>query len=375
MKIGIIDADLIGRKNHNFPNIACEKISSYYKERNDDVDLLTNYEFDPDNYNKIYISKVFTDTSVPEWVTKIDGVNIGGTGFYFDKAPNLPDEIEHHMPDYHLYDTWIESQINNAMETAKKSGKEFKENRFLNKYKEYTDYSIGFLTRGCFRKCDFCVNRKYDHVFQQAVLNEFYDPTRKKICLLDDNFFGYKDWETLFDLIIQTNKRFKFKQGMDARILNDRKCEKLFSAKYDGDYTFAFDNIKDYELIERKLELIRSYTQRRLMFYVFCGFDRTNCWDNFWYQDIIDVFKRIELLMKYGRLPYIMRFNRYIESPFRGMYVTLARWCNQPNMFKRKSFEEYCMMESRSQKYLQDFISNTNIKSDYPHFLTMRFGN
>ena len=31
MKIGIIDADLIGRKNHRFPNLVSMKLSAYYK--------------------------------------------------------------------------------------------------------------------------------------------------------------------------------------------------------------------------------------------------------------------------------------------------------------------------------------------------------
>lgn len=31
MNIGIIDADLLFRKNHRFPNLACMKISSFYK--------------------------------------------------------------------------------------------------------------------------------------------------------------------------------------------------------------------------------------------------------------------------------------------------------------------------------------------------------
>lgn len=33
MNIAIIDADLIGRKKHRFPNLACMKISSYYKSK------------------------------------------------------------------------------------------------------------------------------------------------------------------------------------------------------------------------------------------------------------------------------------------------------------------------------------------------------
>lgn len=30
MNVGIIDADLIGREHHRFPNLACEKISGYW---------------------------------------------------------------------------------------------------------------------------------------------------------------------------------------------------------------------------------------------------------------------------------------------------------------------------------------------------------
>lgn len=43
MKIGIIDADLIGRDSHRFPNLACEKISGYWKEQGAEVILLTDY--------------------------------------------------------------------------------------------------------------------------------------------------------------------------------------------------------------------------------------------------------------------------------------------------------------------------------------------
>lgn len=56
----------------------------------------------------------------------------------------------------------------------------------------YTDYSIGFLTRECFRKCSFCVNQNYNRVY----LTEFLDLSRPKICLLDDNFLGFPKWKT-----------------------------------------------------------------------------------------------------------------------------------------------------------------------------------
>lgn len=299
-----------------------------------------------DTYDKVFISKVFTDTPITEGILNLSNVEYGGTGFFFDKAPDLPCEIEHHFPDYHLYDNWVNTQIASGIKR--------------NEFKEYLDYSIGFITRGCFRKCGFCVNKKYDRVFKHSNLDEFYDPTRKKICLLDDNFFGFKDWKSSLLELQATGKPFKFKQGMDERILNDEKCEMLFSSKYDGSYTFAFDNIKDKELIEKKLQLIRKYTNVIPMFYVLCGFDENDKYDmDFWKQDILNTFQRIELLMKYHCLPYIMRFNKYEESPYRGTYINLARWCNQPNFFKKKSYYEFCTMKEHingaTNRYMKEY--------------------
>lgn len=341
MKIGIIDADLLGRNKHRFPNLACEKISGYWKSRGAEVSLLLDYNWS-DDFDHIYISKVFTDTPVPAWLVESEKIHIGGTGFYFDKAPELPYEIEHHMPDYHLYDEWIETEVLKAEIEAERQGKTFKRSAFLSQFKEYTEYSIGFITRGCFRKCEFCVNQKYDRVFSHSALEEFYDPSRRKICLLDDNFFGYSNWKPALQELIHTGRPFKFKQGLDERLLTDEKCQMLFSAKYDGDLTFAFDNISDYEIVESKLKLIRKYAPTKsIKFYVLVGFESTDA------HDIANAFRRIELLMQYKCLPYIMRYQNknntpWKESLYKGMYVSLARWANQPSIFKKMSFRQFC---------------------------------
>ena len=272
----------------------------------------------------------------------------------------MPFEIEHHFPDYDLYNEFC-------------VGKKHSE------IKEYTDCSIGFMTRGCFRKCPFCVNQKYDRVFCHSPLEEFYDPKRKKICLLDDNFFGYPKWKSLLQELINTKKPFKFKQGLDERLLTEDKCEMLFSAKYDGDIYFAFDNIADYDLIKKKLKLLEKYdTKKRCTFYVLVGFDRSGRYDDsFWYQDICDTFKRIELLMQYGCYPYIMRFNKYEESPYRGIYITLARWCNQKSIFKKKSLFEYAdpsktkCQGKAPMRYIEDLLRK-NPEFD-THYLTMKY--
>lgn len=346
MAIGIIDADLLGRKKHRFPNLVCEKLSGYWKRQGEEVELLLDYDH-LDEYDRVYISKVFTDTPIPDWLLEYveknpDRIQIGGTGFYFDKAPNLPDEIEHHMPDYNLYNAWINGEVNKAKIKADQEGKEFDEKKYMVQFKEYTDYSIGFLTRGCFRKCKFCINQKYDHVFMHSPLSEFYDPSRKKICLLDDNVLGCRYWREILEELIKTGKPFKFKQGMDERLLTDEKCRILFNAKYDGDYTFAFDNVEDYKLIQSKLEIIRKYYKsKNIKFYVLVGFLSTD------HIDIENAFKRISLLQKYQCVPYLMRYQNKNDTPWRkskyvGMYVTLARWCNQPSIFKKMSFRQFC---------------------------------
>lgn len=225
---------------------------------------------------------------------------------------------------------------------VKKTGRDFNKTSFMAQFKGYTDYSIGFVTRGCFRKCPFCVNQKYDHVFRHSPLEEFYDPSRKKICLLDDNILGCSEWKSILNELMSLKKPFRFKQGMDERLLTDEKCEMLFNANYDGDYIFAFDNIADYELVHKKLKLIRKYTQATAVrFYVLVGFESTDV------TDIKNMWKRVALLMKYRCVPYIMRYQNKNDAPwkkseFREMYITMARWCNQPSFYKKMSFRQYC---------------------------------
>lgn len=350
--IGIIDADLIGRKKHRFPNLACMKISSYFKQQGKDVQLLLNYS-NLSQYDKVYVSKVFTDTPVP--TLSNNNIIYGGTGFFYDQASPLPYEIEHCMPDYNLYNEWLNTL-------------DFKHTEI----KYYTDYSIGFLTRGCFRHCEYCVNKNYNSSVMHSPLSEFYNPTRKKICLLDDNFLACKDWRVMLEELRSTNKPFVFKQGLDERLLTKEKCEILFNSKYDGDFIFAFDNIADYDIIKQKLNIIRETTNKKIKFYVLVGFDRNNRYDaNFWRQDLFDMFERIKLLIEYKCFPYIMRFNRYEESPYRGTYISVARWCNQPSMFRKKTMMEYIEADKATRKgdkcATEDYY--LQIKRDIPELI------
>lgn len=335
------------------------KLSAYYKKLGYQVELKMDYD-NLYQYDKVFISKVFMDTEIPFEPTdktlrkedtiidfykdnellNMNNVYFGGTGFYYDKAPPLPDEIEHIMPDYHLYDDYINEKIQNG-------NKEKDFDYFIN-------YSIGMTTRGCIRQCSFCVNKNYKQAILHSPVEEFLDKSRKYICLLDDNVFACKDWKNVFNQLLKTNKRFQFKQGLDERLLTDEKAKVLFKeSKWIGDYIFAFDNIKDKQIIEEKLKLIRKYTNRKIKFYVFCAYNHEQEGfynQEFWHKDLTDLFERIKILMQYGCHPYIMRYKDYLNSPYKGAYINICSWCNQPHLFSKKSFREYCYAENERYK-------------------------
>lgn len=331
MKIAILDADFIGRKKHRFPNLTCMKLSGYYKARGDDVFLKKSWDDLGEDADETFVAKVFSDTTFPADFSLIcerdPTIHWDGTGFFFDQAGKLPPEIEHTMPDYSLYDGIP--------------------GRF------YKDYSIGFLTRGCFRHCRFCVNQRSNRSIAWSPLREFMDEKRKKLCFLNDNFLACKDWERIIHEVIETGKPFRFHQGLDVRLLDEKKIKALFfDSVYDGDFTFAFDDIRDRKEIEEKMDLIRSYTDTpRIRFYVLCGFKGIGK------TDIIEMLERIKIIGSHGMIPYIMRYQDrrpdipgWRNSYYRHLYVAIARWVNQPSLFKSMSFSDFCEKDQISIK-------------------------
>ncbi len=53
-----------------------------------------------------------------------------------------------------------------------------------------------------------------------------------------------------------------------------------------------------------------------------------------------------------------------------GMYINLARWCNQPKLFKKKSFRKFCEIngnKSSTMRYMREF------KKDHPEIAEQYF--
>ena len=80
--IGIIDADLLDNGTRH-PNLALMKISAYCKDQGCFVELLEDFS-KIDDFEQVFVSRVFTFTKVPEWLEETDRVHLGGTGFFPD---------------------------------------------------------------------------------------------------------------------------------------------------------------------------------------------------------------------------------------------------------------------------------------------------
>lgn len=356
MNIGIIDADLLDHGTRH-PNLALLKISGYCKDLGHKVRLVCDYsELSNDllnEYDLLVMSKVFNFSRVPNDITQLikeRKIVRGGTGFFELDCPDLPPEVEHHKPDYSLYLEYIEKQTNGDPQIKKR------------KYDDYLSYSIGFTTRGCFRKCSFCVNRKYDHVFDHSPIEEFLDHSRPKIYLWDDNIMASPHFDEIIDHLNATGKSFQFRQGMDMRLMTDAKAKKLSKSHYYGDFIFAFDHIEDADLIQNKLDIWRKHCHRETKLYVLVAYDSQD------EKDILNTFERIRILMSHGCLPYIMRYQDYKDSKFKTLYTQLARWCNQPNFFKKMSFRQYCVRNEEFHQGIQKKIVDGNFpaKIDVP---------
>ena len=280
--------------------------------------------------------------------------------------------MAHQMPYYDLYYPYIKNQLAAG--------------RKRSYYKDYLDYSIGFLTRGCFRKCPFCVNRLECRIKPHSKLHWFLSEEKDEngklkrpyIYLWDDNFLASSPsiWRPLLKELMETGRPFQFRQGLDERIIaespyGEEIAETLSRCRYHGDYIFAFDNWEDRNKIIKALKIWKHYNKKETKFYLFCGFRLTPDNDELLYEDIWKIFQRIKILMQYGCLGYIMRHEDYKKHRLSNIYVQIARWCNQPGFYRKMSFWEYAyknqsFWEQRSKGLITpDIKTYEEFKRDY----------
>jgi len=249
MKVLLTDLDISNRRRP-FPNLALMKLSAYHKARGDEVFL--NFPLcQPDI---TYASCVFS-WHKPSLIEP--SVIVGGSGIDLDTW--LPNEIEHIMPDYSLY--------------------------------QNIDFSMGFTSRGCIRNCPFClVRRKEGGIKAWASVKEFLNPSLRRLILLDNNLFAAENCEDTLNDLIELQVETDINQGLDIRLLTDKLVDYLKRMKAKK-YRFAFDNIAYEKQVRQGIELLlkAGISPRKLAFYVLVGFQND--------ETAVD---RMKLLASYG---------------------------------------------------------------------------
>jgi hypothetical protein len=337
LKIGLIDVD-----GHNFPNLPLMKLSAWHKQNGniaewyDPIRALTEGEYD-----KVYMSKVFTFT--PDYDNQIYAKIImrGGTGYIRNEKSehyeykilfagqwedasfvgrneiqidydtysviyqkDLSTEIEHIYPDYDLYGI--------------------------------TDTAYGFLTRGCPKGNlhKYCIVSQKEGYCSHKVadLSEFWNG-QKNIVLLDPNITACKDCNSLFQQLIDSKVWIDFSQGLDMQLMTEEKAELLKRMKIKTVH-FALDNWNEYESAIPKFKAFKEITgwdKRKMGVFVLTNYDTTH------EQDL----ERIYALRDLGYHPYVMIYEKEKTSP-KDTVRKLQRWVNSKIIFEKiHRFEDY----------------------------------
>ncbi len=277
MKILLINID------KQTPNLALKKIAIYHQSD----EVFWDMPIYANQCDKIYVSCIFRWNKYlcDQWEGRAE---IGGSGYSIHK--DLPDDIESIKP--HI--NW------------------------------------GFTTRGCVRKCKFCiVPEKEGKVRVVGDLMDLWDGSGRDVTLLDNNILAVPiHFKVICDQARKKNLRLDFNQGLDIRLLTDDIAQELNSIGHLSDLRFAWDHIEDEKAILRGIALLKKNKCKRAMFYVIVGFDST----------IEEDLYRLNKIKELGQRPYCMRHEKVKGVP---LYNDLSSWVNQPHLFFKMGFTEF----------------------------------
>ena len=290
----------------DFGNLALMKISAYHKARGDRVTLykgfLTMYPIE--DFDLCYASCVYRQNEeiVNNWAKEMPfPVLLGGSGV---NENVLTDEIEHIMPDYSLYGL---------------------------------NHSMGFTSRGCIRKCGFCiVPQKEGMIRDNAPISEFLHADHNRVKLLDNNFQASPKWKENSKFIINNKLKVNFTQGFDARLMNEEFAGALAEMKpqstsFKGTrITMACDSIKVMPAVERAINRLTDagISKYNISVYVLIGYDTT----------LEEDLKRIHFLADKGVTPFAMRYN--MVKGLNDILMHLARYTNR-YVWRKATFKQY----------------------------------
>lgn len=183
---------------------------------------------------------------------------------------------------------------------------------------DYSDYpqftaSIGYSQRGCRLDCGFCrMKTREGPARLVAPILQLWrgDPYPKHLVLLDNDFFGQKEWKEQISAVKREKFKVCFNQGINIRLINEEQAIELRDVLYCDDqfktkrlYT-AWDNLGDEKIFKAGVRTLvnAGIPARHLMVYMLVGFRKGET-----EQEILYRFNEMKAL---GCRPYPMVFDR-----------------------------------------------------------------
>lgn len=197
-----------------------------------------------------------------------------------------------------------------------------------------SDVSIAFTSRGCIRKCSFCIVPKIEGDLTDIPnWDKRIDTTKSKITFWDNNFFAKgkdiikRDADKIRELMKKGIVEVDFNQGLDARLFDEEMAQILEGLPIKP-IRFAFDNMSEDGYVQRALELATKYKFNRNK--KWCGSAGTDVsvYVLFNYKDKPeDFYYRIREIIKYGGQSFPMRYSPHqdLDRGYVGKYWTLSQ--------------------------------------------------
>ena len=289
MRIGLIAVD--GR--NGFPNLALMRLSNWHKRRGDTVEWWTGFT----HYDRVYMSKVFTFTPDFDTVINAEEIVTGGTGY--KDFGSLPPEVEACQPDYTLYPNWKPA--------------------------------IGFLTRGCFRSCDFCiVPRKEGPLHPAASWEEVKRPDSREMILLDNNVLASDYGLDQIDRMSREQVWVDFNQGLDARLITPEIARMLARLHWIRFVRLACDTSEMLPVIRQATAYLKE-----------AGVAQSRLWSYALVRDVEEARRRVQALREMGVEPFVQPYRDYDGGEPTEEQKAFARWVNRKSLFKSCTWESY----------------------------------
>jgi len=283
-------------------NLAILKLAQFHINKNDDV-AWYEHMFDYNDTEILYISKIFTFTADVVYLPINAVIYRGGTGY--DLTTKLPDNIENIIDIQDAYSLLYPD----------------------------VDYSILFTTRGCVRKCSFCVVPQKEGLTHSIPMTSL-NPNGKYIELLDNNFFSSSDWKYRLEQLKLLDQPINFNTGIDIRTLSELQAEALGKSNIKAIH-IAWDNLGEEEKVFRGVDkLIKYVSPSKITCYVLVGFEQKEIIES----DIYRVMK----LHSYKITPFGMGYINFNDPKQKRTQSVkdFQRWVNR-HIFKTVLFKEY----------------------------------